>query len=139
MSSADLMLRLEGHLYVKNVSGRSINVAAIGADDPVPVEFPPGHDTVINFTIYDGNDLWARPDYIFDVLIINNDTRKHFPINGLRMQAVYGYSGGLIVSDGLGDPNELEYIFVNGIPVLIKSTNRHVDKDKSKRNPKPRP
>ncbi|MEI5998273.1 hypothetical protein H3V53_13975 [Paraburkholderia bengalensis] len=123
MGQADVKLRLEGHLYVKNFSGRRINVLVVGDGDEVSVDFPPGHDTVINYTIYNGGDLFPRDDYIFDVILTNKDTGKKFDLKGLRAHAASAYSGVLTVADGIPDPNELEVVYVEGLPSLIQSAN----------------
>lgn len=67
------MPRFEGHIWVYNSSGHTCDVTVVGDGDTVKVPFGPGHNTVINFTAYNGNDLFPPTSAIADITVVNRD------------------------------------------------------------------
>jgi hypothetical protein len=127
MNQAEVLMRLEGHLYVKNGAGRSINARVVGDGDQVKADFTPSHDTTMHFTIYKGNDLWPGESYLVDVYVTNKDTSKTWKLSR-RFRQTSAYTASLLVTDGRSNPDELEFIFVDLMPSYIKSETTRVDR-----------
>lgn len=125
MTDLNMQLRLEGHLYVKNGSGHTINVSCRGNKQPTQTDISTGFDTVVNFTIYDGDDWFPQDSYMVDLRVINKDNNKTYSLDR-RFYAPYLSS--MVVLDNPLNPGELEFIFVEAFPTMIQSANRNKDK-----------